>query len=753
MRSSLAKFLLPAFHRSPRHTLPRRIAANFIVNFSRPSASLHPVPFFPTRCLSTNPVKGEALADDPTIVAAKSSLEEAKAYLAELEEKRDLAKQERDLAKQERDLAEKKWLDNTKPERNDFFQRQLNDAQSAFNNAENAVVDAQSAISDAQSAVSDAQSTVNKILGSLAGNGNGNNNGTTWERVEHMDVYAAELLKAHRAAAELEEVEVNSGKELAPGTLSSCGNVEHLGAGVFLEPNTPPIDPDSAGRGGPATLTRRETRFMARASVDAVLDKRSNGKAVVVGQPGTGKSRGGITATIQELMFRGYNVLRVGYKDGKVYHFKPGDDSEQYTVRLLEGDISQWANSRPAKDPNTVAVIDPPEKTSDYRDYAPCKIIKYASNNSQNHFRNIHKDGVLLITAMPTAAETAAAAQYLWNPNTTPKPGDLVDPPLEEKVEEVLRRAGLVGHCWRQLFSWTDFHEQVAHIREEAETKAVAFTPAQLQKFYLGRITAGVEVHTADASSRMFFLNPVNIDLSPAADWTSRRSGVVGVSLVLNPLASATLSDELNNIVSHWSGIKKATEFEDLCFSILRRGVQTEFLKMPASSQMRPATQEETFDLLKMVNCDDGKIVQAPANFPVVDFFTCARNLFNAKVGDNAVTTSSSAFITFLEKSGIASVVDGRLCLSNASFRATLTFLRNSDNGTHSLKRSNASGSPANDEVNEFFEKIFTVKFVNVCDIPKAEGRFVDRLLQHYGFSTIASSDVEDTVGDDTNDE
>ena len=137
-------------------------------------------------------------------------------------------------------------------------------------------------------AVNDARSTVNKLLLAAAGN---DSNKEEWIRVEEMDSYVAELLKAHRASIELEELETTSGDELAPDTVSSSGSVEHLCAGVFLAPHTPPIDPDSATVSGQATLTRRETRFMARAAVGAVFDARSKHKVIVVGQPGTGKTR------------------------------------------------------------------------------------------------------------------------------------------------------------------------------------------------------------------------------------------------------------------------------------------------------------------------------------------------------------------------------------------------------------------------------------------------------------------------------
>ena len=89
---------------------------------------------------------------------------------------------------------------------------------------------------------------------------------------------------------------------------------------------------------------------------------------------------------------------------------------------------------------------------------------------------------------------------------------------------------------------------------------------------------------------------------------------------------------------------------------------------MPPSSPIRPETKQETYHLRKTVDCD-GKIVRASTNFPVVDFFKCASELFNPKVGQNAVTISTSAVKSFVEESGLASSVD------DGNLKATLTFL------------------------------------------------------------------------------
>ena len=110
------------------------------------------LPFFPgrvqLRLLSTAiPGSGKVVTEDPTLLAANTALDDANVALAQ--------------AKQERDAAEKKWIDAGQPKAG-YFQRQLDDAQSA--------------VTDAQSAVTDAQSTVNELLRAAAGNGSNGSN-------------------------------------------------------------------------------------------------------------------------------------------------------------------------------------------------------------------------------------------------------------------------------------------------------------------------------------------------------------------------------------------------------------------------------------------------------------------------------------------------------------------------------------------------------------------------------------------------
>ena len=669
---------------------------------------------------------GDGLPDP--LALSEKRLDAAKA-------ERDAAEKKRGAAKAERDAAKAEWANHGEPDNGPYYDM-LKDAQAA-------VQDAQAAVRNAENAVVSAQANVDAAIAALTTNGNGGR-ADRWERADDTDTYPAQLLKAYHAAAELEKSE-----ELAPGAESPCGSVKHLGAGVFLEPRTPPIDPDSAATGA-ATLTRRETRFMARAAVDAVLDRRrSKGKVVVVGQPGTGKTRGGLTATIQELLGRGVKtILRVGYKNRRAYLMKKNDQTGEYNV--WERSVANWDTTAEANDPSTVAVIDPPEGSSNYVSSASCSIVMFASNNSQNHFPNIEKDGVLLVTAMPVEEDTTAVTEFLWDPRTTPRPDDPPDPSPQDKVDEILRRSQLVGHSWRELFSWSLFRHRVPLIRSEAVAKGLSFSDHELVEYFAGRRVENVE--GGASASWLFFLNPANLDTSDAAGWQSRTLGK-GVELLLNPLAAAVLSDRIFTIVSQWKGTRDAAKFEDLCFSILRRGIRAEGPNTPARSPLAPNNNLYTYELLKTVGRNAGKVVRTPHNFPVVDFFTCVSDLYNAKVGDNPIQTRASALVAFLTHSGAATVDEtgNTVRMTSSEFKPTLTFLRNSDNNSHSLdlnlratkKKTTTAESEmdvekpgiTNAQVAELFESRFTVKFVNVCDIQRAELENVDKVLAHYGLA------------------
>ena len=164
--------------------------------------------------------------------------------------------------------------------------------------------------------------------------------------VSQQDKYAAELIRAQEGSLELEQKYVNG--MLNVGDVSKNGAVKHLGSGVFLEKDTPAVDDDS-DFSNPVTITRSDLRDVAQRVVREVEARRN---VAVIGHPGTGKTRGGLTYALQILLSRGEAVLRVGYKEELVYAFLPNDyciyevwrcKAESWTLSLVADETTAYA--------------------------------------------------------------------------------------------------------------------------------------------------------------------------------------------------------------------------------------------------------------------------------------------------------------------------------------------------------------------------------------------------------------------------
>ena len=233
-----------------------------------------------------------------------------------------------------------------------------------------------------------------------------------WIRDQQMDAYANELLVLHGGSLELEDRRATTGLQV--GEKSSNGRVEHIGEGVFVERNTIAIDPNS--KVSLPTITRPDQRETARLAVSTVDDPRNPPKVTVVGQAGIGKTRGGLAYNLQLLLWRGEAVMRVGYKDKMTFLFLPDEDG---VYKVWQTNSSTWSLSQLAADARTYALIDPPEAAGAvYDDSASCHVIKYASNNAAKHYKNWEKDGMLLLTAMPSEAEVLVMTPILWTERT-----------------------------------------------------------------------------------------------------------------------------------------------------------------------------------------------------------------------------------------------------------------------------------------------------------------------------------------------
>ena len=454
-----------------------------------------------------------------------------------------------------------------------------------------------------------------------------------WIRSGASEAYAAEMLELHTGLLELEE---------RGGASSRDGKVQHLGEGVFVQWNQHGIDSES--RAQPATITRREQRHMARLAIEAVSNlMESKHKVIVTGQPGCGKTRGGLAYTLQELLSQRQAVMRVGHKSNEAFLFLPAADGS-YTV--WEGAAENWRSSLLVREDELFVLMDPPE-SGDYADGAKCRVIKYASNN-QKHFHNIHKDGVLLVTATPELNELLAMVPVLWNDMRTPFRSQQLST-LEEKEQEVRDRAQLVGCIPRFVFDATLFVEELKRMEAQARALGQKYVgrPEVLLSYQLGE-TTGAEGHECAVSGRIFSVEPQNKGL--VTDWRQRRSA----SVALKDLSTLFLKQEMEVAVRALDGAD-ADLFERFVGDVVKRGTGHAPTSRILTGLPRPVSWDQTYRCIQAKRYNS--YFRCAPNFPMVDYVAMRGGpfleLWNAKVGKTKPEVSSTAFVKFMKGLGL----------------------------------------------------------------------------------------------------
>eukprot|EP00178_Gracilaria_changii_P022651 TRINITY_DN674_c0_g2_i1.p1 TRINITY_DN674_c0_g2~~TRINITY_DN674_c0_g2_i1.p1 ORF type:complete len:318 (+),score=35.79 TRINITY_DN674_c0_g2_i1:683-1636(+) len=307
-----------------------------------------------------------------------------------------------------------------------------------------------------------------------------------WKRVEQLDGLPRELVELHN---ELQE---------ALDRKQDTDRVQHLGENVYAQYNKWSLDRDAA-KGLPVTITREESRSVAHHALDAL---RNEFAVCVTRQPGIGKTRGSMMYAIQTLLHRGAAVLYVGYKSKGMLLFLPGNDRK---YRVWSGSSDQFGLTTFLRDNRVVAVIDPPEEGS-YSSMGECRILKFVSNNAELHFRNWVKDGILLVTFMPTIKQVVVMTPILWNDATSPHPWQHSKlNTLEVKMVEIEKRIELVGPIPRLVFNSRLFVNAVERCEQGAEEAAMTVSDRNIFKALRGRYRALIEKYPASASSSLFF--------------------------------------------------------------------------------------------------------------------------------------------------------------------------------------------------------------------------------------------------------
>ena len=485
----------------------------------------------------------------------------------------------------------------------------------------------------------------------------------------------------HAACLELEN-QLQAGGQVSRHDGSSC--VEHLGSGVIVQRTTQSIDADSEA--SPSTITRREQRHMAHLAIQAVQALENKRKVVVVGQPGIGKTRGGLAYTLQMLLARGEGVLRVSYKTHQAHLFLPRKKGGDYAV--WECSALLWSQSLLASNTDLFVLIDPPEE-GPYLDSAFCYVIKYASNN-QKHYHNLHKDGRLLVTSTPTEEELVAMTPELWTESSAFEWQHAET--LHEQQEVVRKRAQIIGRSPRYVFSASAFMKELQATERDAHERARAWAhnPNVLLSYMLGQCT-GAEGHESSVSSRLFSVEPMV--LGQVEGWRRREHAEVK----LKQAAKMYLREHLERSVRAYTG-DNALMFEQFVQELVACGAYSCSVEPRPQFHGRPTSREETFDLMKqmMIQPDTPTYLCTSRNFPIADFVVSGGALckhasahgvtgsdrilqewWNAKVvGRSRLTIGSAAFMDVMYGLELVNSV-GSLVNERGSVRILLRFVCN----------------------------------------------------------------------------
>ena len=536
----------------------------------------------------------------------------------------------------------------------------------------------------------------------------------TWRRDVGMNALASEMIDLHLCSLSI-EARYDTWTSIPIGHEKSHKGrtVTHLGQGVFVQENTIGIDPDSRNH-DPRTITTCEIRSFALRCLEA-----SEKKALVIGtgQPRIGKTRGALAYTLQELLWRGEAVMRVGHKDNLAYLFLP---QENGAYNVWQSHATKWNESFLPQDKNMYVLLDPPE-SADYHRAAACHVIEYCSNNDETHLKNAHKDASILIMKLPHLAEVLCMRSILMTNEKFPIDREEEDGnggskivlkqsytslQGQEALEELYQRCILVGCVPGIVFNGFEFGGKLIEIESNTNSLCAQENMNHLISFYKGlnvRI-GGTQKIPVSAMSRFFILDTVAIDRL----WSSIR---------LNAVATFYIREILREKFALLTG-DNAFEFEDVCAVLLQGGIW-KGIPFPKRRIICGTHLNHTTELLLNHLDKDCTLLRASNCYPILDFATTRYNWFNAKVGSSTPKISLSAFVTLMIDLGFAIVDDNNFLVHNlGSTKISLVLIRNSssNNWTFDKKLAIAYRDMNADQIISVFNDIVQVSVLNTAD-------------------------------------
>lgn len=432
-------------------------------------------------------------------------------------------------------------------------------------------------------------------------------NDVNWKRAEEYDALAQEMIELYIERQE------------ASDTKQDTDCVKHLGHGVYVQRNKHGIDTDATVN-NPVTITREESRSVVYHALDA-LEEHSN--VCVTGQPGIGKTRGCMMYAMQALLYQGAALLYVGYKSKRMLLFLPGEDG---SYRVWTTTTRNFDYSFLALDERVVAVIDPPEEGT-YSSMAECRVLKFVSNNAMLHFRNWEKDGILLVTSMPTKKEVIAMTPVLWSERVTPHAWQVGEVnTAEEKVAEIEKRIELIGPIPRLVFNSTLLRKSISDCRGSAREAAERISDLELYEAMLGKYTPFVEKHPMSVTGKLFHLLP---DPVHCETWEERIEIGIEPVLQLTAVSKYELRDRLERSIE---ALRKK-DFEDFAFDwVCATEGRLPEIQYDDEDQITESAYQR---IASLRDCEQRIYRPASEIFPMVDFATSCITWINAKSTKN----------------------------------------------------------------------------------------------------------------------
>lgn len=242
------------------------------------------------------------------------------------------------------------------------------------------------------------------------------------------------------------------------------------------------------------------------------------------------------------------------------------------------------------------------------------------SNNAEKHFRNWEKDGILLITSMPTEEEVIAMATVLWDNDNTLHPWQ-VDTlnTIEEKQTEVEKRIDFVRPIPRLVFESELFRKAIIECIIGGAQAVEKVSDSDLYKAMRGKYSPLLAKGLAPASSNGFFLDR---DTVKHRTWKERRKKFS--LLQPNPIGELVLRDRLEKIMA----ALRTDNFEDFAFDWLceMKGSEPEILYGGG------ILHETAFRRIVSLGRNEMRVIRPGSrNFPFVDFMLSRTKWFNAK--------------------------------------------------------------------------------------------------------------------------